>query len=179
MVSGGTALDCFCAFPTDIGKVHVEIFSQGKRHNQFVWQCNIADCLPRIISCKQLGMVFADPTFVQWMDHKATLSNVSLQVRHLLHSQDMVSNLAAHGYKPDDVLGSLLGPWGASSPQTDLKRHEMEKLLTAASADSHEIRSAKQELEKLLDAQLPDDESAKAESDAGSSDSKTDAADDT
>ena len=47
-------------------------------------------------------------------------------------------------------MGSLLGPWGASSPQTDLKRHEMEKLLTTASADSSETRSAKQELEKLL-----------------------------
>lgn len=63
----------------------------------------------------------------------------------------MASNLAAHGMKPEDVMGSLLGPWGASSPQTDLKRHEMEKLLTAASADSSETRSAKQELEKLLD----------------------------
>lgn len=47
-------------------------------------------------------------------------------------------------------MGSLLGPWGASSPQTDLKRHEMEKLLTTTSADSSETRSAKQELEKLL-----------------------------
>lgn len=91
----------------------------------------------------------------------------------------MVSSLAAHGVKPDDVLGSLLGPWGASSPQTDVKRHEMEKLLSSASADSSETRTAKQELEKLLSAQLPTDESAKTDSDAGSNDDTTIAADDT
>ncbi len=89
----------------------------------------------------------------------------------------MVSSLAAHGVKPDDVLGSLLGPWGASSPQTDLKRHEMEKLISSASADSSETRTVKQELERLLNAQIPNDESANAKSDVGSSDSTTDAAD--
>ncbi len=104
-------------------------------------------------------------------------SACGLQVRHLLHSEDMVSSLAAHGVKPDDVLGSLLGPWGASSPQTDLKRHEMEKLISSASADSSETRTVKQELERLLSAQLPNDESANAKSDVGSSDSTTDAAD--
>ena len=96
------------------------------------------------------------------------------QVRHLLHSQDMVTNLAAHGMKPEDVMGSLLGPWGASSPQTDLKRHEMEKLLTAASADSSETRSVKQDLEKLLGSSGTGEE---GESDKASGDSKTDGAD--
>lgn len=105
--------------------------------------------------------------------------NAAEKVRHLLHSQGMVSSLAAHGVKPDDVLGSLLGPWGASSPQTDLKRHAMEELLGAASADSSEVRSAKQELEKLLGAQLPKDESSTADLDAESSGTKTDVADDT
>lgn len=99
-----------------------------------------------------------------------------LQVRHLLHSQDMVTNLAAHGMKPEDVMGSLLGPWGASSPQTDLKRHEMEKLLTAASADSSETRSVKQELEKLLDLPTAADD-VQGDSDQASGDSKTDGAD--
>ncbi|KAL0043648.1 hypothetical protein WJX79_010854 [Trebouxia sp. C0005] len=103
--------------------------------------------------------------------------NAAEKVRHLLHSEDMVSSLAAHGVKPDDVLGSLLGPWGASSPQTDLKRHEMEKLISSASADSSETRIVKQELERLLSAQLPDDEPPNAKSDLGSSDSTTDAAD--
>lgn len=70
----------------------------------------------------------------------------------------MVTNLAASGLKPEDVMGSLLGPWGASSPQTDLKRHEMEKLLTTDSADSSETRSAKQELEKLLELKSPPDD---------------------
>ena len=95
-----------------------------------------------------------------------------------MHSQDMVSSLAAHGVKPDDVSGSLLGPWGASSPQTDLKRHEMEKLLTAASADSSEIRNAKQELEKMLEITLSKDESSQAEADSPAQDNKTDAKDD-
>ena len=90
----------------------------------------------------------------------------------------MVSTLAAHGIKPDDVLGSLLGPWGASSPQTDLKRHEMEKRLTAASADSSETRSAKQDLEKLLDITLPTEESSQAETDPGVQDNKPDVKDD-
>lgn len=70
----------------------------------------------------------------------------------------MVTNLAASGLKPEDVMGSLLGPWGASSPQTDLKRHEMERLLTTESADSSETRSAKQELEKLLELGSPPDD---------------------
>ncbi|KAL3146830.1 hypothetical protein ABBQ38_014805 [Trebouxia sp. C0009 RCD-2024] len=102
--------------------------------------------------------------------------NAAEKVRHLLHSQDMVTNLAAHGMKPEDVMGSLLGPWGASSPQTDLKRHEMEKLLTAASADSSETRSVKQELEKLLDSSGTG-EDIKGESDTASGDSKIDGAD--
>ena len=99
-----------------------------------------------------------------------------LQVRHLLHSQDMVTNLAAHGMKPEDVMGSLLGPWGASSPQTDLKRHEMEKLLTAASADSSETRSVKQELEKLLDSSGSADD-CKGDADQAPGNSNADEAD--
>ena len=104
--------------------------------------------------------------------------DVLMQVRHLLHSQEMASNLAAHGMKPEDVMGSLLGPWGASSPQTDLKRHEMEKLLTAASADSSETRSAKQELEKLLDMSAQSDD-MKLESDSTPSDGTADGTDGT
>lgn len=96
-----------------------------------------------------------------------------MQVRHLLHTQDMVTNLAAHGMKPDEVLGSLLGPWGASSPQTDLERHKMEKMLTGAAADSSEVRSAKQELERLLSIKLAP-QSAEKVSEAGSSDASLD-----
>ena len=54
----------------------------------------------------------------------------------------------------------------------------MEKLLTAASADSSETRSAKQDLEKLLDITLPTEESSQAETDPGAQDSKPDAKDD-
>ena len=103
---------------------------------------------------------------------------VLLQVRHLLHTQEMVSNLAAHGMKPEDVMGSLLGPWGAPSPQTDLKRHEMEKLLTAASADSSETRSAKQDLEKMLEISAPVDDETQ-EANTIQSESKADGTDDT
>lgn len=67
----------------------------------------------------------------------------------------MQHNLAQRGMKPDEVLGTLLGPWGATSPQTDLERHKMEKMLTSALADSSETRSAKQELEKLLSLRVP------------------------
>lgn len=73
-------------------------------------------------------------------------------------------------------MGSLLGPWGASSPQTDVKRHEMEKLLKAASADSSETRSAKQELEKLLDLSKAADD-VKQDSDQAPGDSKADGPD--
>ena len=89
----------------------------------------------------------------------------------------MVQSLAAIGVKPDEVLGNLLGPWGASSPQTDVKRHEMEKLLSSASADSSETRLAKQELEKLLDVkQSSDDPQTDADPEARSK--QTDSTDD-
>ena len=88
----------------------------------------------------------------------------------------MVTNLAASGLKPEDVMGSLLGPWGASSPQTDLKRHEMEKLLTTASADSSETRSAKQELEKLVNL-TPAADDVKQDPRPGPSDNKAEGPD--
>ena len=55
---------------------------------------------------------------------------MALQVRELLHTKEMASKLAGLDMKPDDLLKSLLGPWGPSNPQTDLERHKMEKSLT-------------------------------------------------
>ena len=89
----------------------------------------------------------------------------------------MVQSLAAIGVKPDEVLGNLLGPWGASSPQTDVKRHEMEKLISSASADSSETRLAKQELEKMLNMQQPSDD-PKPDADPKARNQQTDSTDD-
>ena len=57
---------------------------------------------------------------------------MALQVREMLHTKEMASKLAGLDMKPDDLLKSLLGPWGPSNPQTDLERHKMEKSLTGA-----------------------------------------------
>lgn len=136
-------------------------------------------CLVQVVMCCEICLLESavqQCALCGCQRYELMLRHCPLQVRHLLHSHDMVTNLAANGLKPEDVMGSLLGPWGASSPQTDLKRHEMEKLLKTASADSSETRSAKQELEKLLNL-APATDDVKPELDQAPTDKKAEGPD--